>query len=124
MAEPHIISALVKKRGELASELAETDKRRREIAGRIAHVDHVLAMFGYDGDPKAIPARRKQTGRVFKRGHLRRMIFDIGRERPELTVNRDIAAEIMRRLEWDLDNAVLVASIAEKVKDVRKVIGR
>jgi len=52
------------------------------------------------------------------------MNFDIRRERPELTVNRDIAAEIMRRLEWDLGSAVLLASVAEKVKDVRKVTGR
>ena len=41
------------------------------------------------------------------------------RERPELTANRDIAVEVMRRLQWDLENATLLASIAEKVKDVR-----
>ena len=124
MAEPHVISALVKKRGELAGELAEIDKRRREITGRIAHVDSVLTMFGYDGDPKAIPTIRKQTGRLFKRGQLRRIIYDLRRERPELTVNKEIAAEVLKRLGWDTDNGTLLSTVAEKVKDVRKVIGR
>ena len=124
MADPHVITALVKKRGDLAGELAEIDKRRHAVADRIADVDSVLAMFGYREDPKTIPARRKQTGRIFKRGQLRRLIYDLHRERPELTVNRDIAVEVMRRLEMDVGNATLLASVAQKVKDVRKVIGR
>ena len=124
MAEPHVITALVKKRGELAGELAEIDKRRREIAGRIDHVDHVLTMFGYGDDPKAIPARRKHSGRIFKHGQLRRLIYDLRRERPELSINRQIAAEIMRRLQWDLKNEVLLTAVVEKVKDARKVIMR
>ncbi|MCB1431835.1 MAG: hypothetical protein KDK75_05160 [Alphaproteobacteria bacterium] len=123
MAEPHVISALVKKRGELAGELAEIDKRRREITGRIAHVDSVLTMFGYEDDPKAITARRKQTGRLFKRGQLRRMIYDLRRERPDLALNKQIAAEVIKRLGWDTDDATLLANVSEKVKDIRKVIG-
>ena len=124
MAESHVISALVKKRGELAGELAEIDKRRREIAGRMDHVDHVLTMFGYGDDPKAIPARRKHSWRIFKHGQLRRLICDIRREKPELSINREIAAEIMRRLQWGLENQVLLTSVVEKVKDARKVIMR
>jgi hypothetical protein len=124
MADPHVITALVKKRGELAGELAEIDKRRREIAARISHVDSTLAMFGYGDDPKAIPARRKQTGRIFKRGQLRRLIYDLHRERPDLAVNRDIAVEVLRRLQMDIGDTTLLASVAQKVKDVRKVIGR
>jgi hypothetical protein len=113
MAEPHVITALVQKRGELA----EIDKRRREIAGRMDHVDHVLTMFGYGDDPKAIPARRKHTGRIFKHGQLRRLIYDLRRERPEPSINREIAAEVMRPLQMNLNNATLLATVAEKVKD-------
>ena len=80
-------------------------------------------MFGYEDDPKAITARRKQTGRLFKRGQLRRMIYDLRRERPDLALNKQIAAEVIKRLGWDTDDATLLANVSEKVKDIRKVIG-
>ena len=69
-------------------------------------------------------ARQKQSTRLFKSGHLRRLIYDLRRERPELTVNRDIAAEVLQRMGWDVDDATLLATVAEKVKDIRKLIGR
>ena len=52
------------------------------------------------------------------------MIYDLHRERPDLTINKEIAVEVMRRLEMDAGNAALLAAVALKVKDVRKVIGR
>ena len=79
-------------------------------------------MFGYGNGPKTIPAHKKQSTRLFKSGHLRRLIYDLRRERPELTVNRDIAAEVLQRMGWNLDDATLLATVAEKVKDVRKVM--
>lgn len=120
MADPHVITALVKKRSELAGELLEAERRKQAIMASLVHVDSVLGLFGYQGEPSAIPARRKQSDRVFGRGELTRMIYDIGRERPELACNRDIAAEVMQRKDWDIENTGLVTMIASKVKDVRK----
>ena len=88
MAEPHVITAQVKKRGELAGELAEIDKRRREIAGRIDHVDYVLTMFGYGDDPKAIPARRKHSRRIEAPGYY---LCPVGRTAGEDRRHRDRA---------------------------------
>ena len=64
MVKPHVISALVKMRGDLAGRLAAHDRKRRAIADQLAHVDHVLIMFGHEGDSKDIPAKRKQTLRI------------------------------------------------------------
>lgn len=121
MAEPHVISALVKKRIELAGELAAHDRKRRAITDRLAHVDSVLAIFGYEGDPKAIKPRKKAPPRMFKRGQLRRRVADIGRQLPDLKDNRAIAVEVVSRLGWDAKNTELVEQVREKVKDVRKV---
>ena len=45
------------------------------------------------------------------------------RERPDLALNKQIAAEVIKRLGWDTDDATLLANVSEKVKDIRKVIG-
>jgi hypothetical protein len=121
MAEPHVISALVKKRAELAGDLAAHDRKRRAITDGLAHVDSVLAMFGYEDDPKAIKPRRKAPPRMFKRGQLRRTVADIGRQLPDLKDDRAIAVEVVSRLGWDAGNTELVEQVREKVKDVRKV---
>ena len=121
MAESHAISALVKKRSELAGELAAHDRKRRAITDRLSHVDSVLGMFGYEADPRAIKPRKKAPPRMFKRGQLRRTVADIGRQMPDLNDNRAIAAEVVSRLGWDVGCTELVEQVREKVKDARKV---
>ena len=121
MADPHVITALVKKRAELAGELAAHDRRRRAITDRLAHVDSVLALFGYEDDPKAIKPRGRAPPRMFKRCQLRRTVADIGRQLPELNDNRAIAVEVVSRMGWDHQNTELVDQVREKVKDVRKM---
>jgi hypothetical protein len=121
MAEKIAISALVKKRAELSGELAVHDGKRKAILDRLANVDSVLAVFGYEQDPAVIKPRRKAATRIFKRGMLRRTVADIARQRPDLLDNRAIAVEVILRMGWDLAAAGLVAQIRDKVKDVRKV---
>ena len=124
MGEPHVISALVRKRAQLAGVLAETARLQRTIAKHIAHVDQVLAIVGYRNDPKAIPNRRKNTPSLFKRGQLRRIIYDIRREGPCVTTDRGMAIEVMRRMKWDHADEALLCLVTLKTRDVRKAIGR
>ena len=84
-------------------------------------MDSVLALFGYEDDPKAIKPRKRAPSRMFKRGQLRRTVADIGRQLPELNDNRAIAIEVVSRMGWDRQNTELVDQVREKVKDVRKV---
>lgn len=95
-----MISALVKKRGELAWLLSEAGKVQRRIAKHLAHVDRVLAMVGYENVPTAIRNRRKNAPSLFRRGQLRRIIYDIRREGPCITTDRQFALEVMNRLLW------------------------
>jgi hypothetical protein len=124
MAEPHIISALVRKRAELGGELLAIETRKRQVMASISQIDSSLAIFGYVGDAKAIAPRRKHPPRMFKRGHLRRMIYDIRRAHPELATNDAIAGAVMRRMKWDEADAGLRFSVSLKVRDIRKLIGQ
>ena len=118
------ISALVRKRGELAGLQYEVGKLHRSIAKQIAHVDQVLAMVGYHADPRTIRKRRKNAPRMFKGGQLRRLIYDILREGPCISTDRQFAVEVIRRLKWDAGDEGLKVAVTLKVRDVRKAIGR
>lgn len=124
MAEPHVMSALVEKCGGLAGEVMDLDRQRTDLRRRLRAVDVALTECGYEGDPRSIPARRKHGPKLFKNGHLRRMVYDIRRERPDLATHVDIAQEVVRRKGWDAGDEVLLAAVAGKVEAVRKAIGR
>ena len=124
MAEPHIISALVKKRAELGGELLAIETRKRQVMASLSQIDSSLAIFGYSGNTKAIAPRRKHPPRMFKRGQLRRMIYDIGRAHSEFATNDTIAGEVMRRMKWNEADAGLQFSVSLKVREIRKLIGR
>lgn len=113
MAEPHVISALVRKRGELSGEMIELDRQRADLRRRLRAVDAALTECCYEGDPRAISTRRKYGPKLFKNYHLRRMVFDIRRERPELASHADIAREVLRRRGSEIADESLLAAVAE-----------
>jgi hypothetical protein len=123
MGEPHVISALVRKRAELAGELLRADKVRQRIKANLQKIDRSLALFGYSADPTTIKPIRKQSPRLFKKGQLRRMIHDLRRSRPDLITNDAIAAEVVRRMKWNSDDCGLNFIVSLKVRDVRKANG-
>jgi hypothetical protein len=83
-----------------------------------------LTLFGYSADPEAIPPRHKRPVPMFRSGQLRRMIYDVMREKPEASTCRAIAAEIVFRMGWDAFNVQLVKVIARSVRKVRARIKR
>lgn len=122
MENAHAISALKRKRAELAGDLIGLEKQRRAVCQRIAHVDATLRLFGFQGDPKDIPARVTQRPRMFRRGHLQRMVYAALRESGGQIRTGDIARTIIAQMGWDVGDNELVALITDKVKDVRKRI--
>ena len=124
MGNTFAISALVRKRGEFAWLLSEAGKLHRQIAKQLAELDRTLALLGYENDPAKIAKRRKNAPRMFKRGQLRRIIYDICREGPCITTDSQFALEVMKRLKWDTADARLLTLVTLKVRDVRKAIGR
>lgn len=118
MVESHVVSALKAKRAELSGELDKLDDRRSALREHIAHIDAVLRLFCYRGDPAAIKPKRKRNW-IFRRGELQRLVLDIERAAAKPLSKEDIALEVMSRKGWSPDPN-LAETIAEKVKDVRK----
>ena len=118
MAEPHVVSALVAKRAELSGEIERIDERRLALKAHISHIDAVLRLWSYGGDPAKIRPRRKRNW-MFRRGELARMVMDIEREADKPLHKDEIAAQILERKGWAHDPDLL-ESVADKVKDVRK----
>jgi hypothetical protein len=122
MAEPHVISALKRKRARIAGELAQSEKRCEAMRLHLVSLDHSLRLFGYDGDPADIkPVKPKRL--LFRRGELQRAIMGI------LRVNGPVAdAELVERVfamkGWDASNVDLRRTITERVKAVRKRLAK
>ncbi len=95
-------------------------ERIRQKRVNLDHVDACLAMFGYRDDPSGIPAVQVQTGRLFKRGHLKRAVLGIRREAGGAISNQGIAEEIIRRMGWDAEDHDLRVKLTCRVKDVTK----
>lgn len=115
MGEPHVISALVRKRAYLAGKaLDAAGDRLSAVRADLACVDRVLVLFGYQDDPNAIPPRRKHVYR-FKRRELPRLIRQIEADGLQRTY-RETTLAVMALKGMDASNRRLVAVIYQSVK--------
>lgn len=118
MGEPHVITALIAKRGELSGQLLDLEREKTTIRAQIGHVDQTLAIFGYAGLPDDIRPRRRQVRR-FKRNELQRLLRKIEVEGG--VPSRDIALRIMASKGWDAEDRRLIAKVTESVKSAKKL---
>ena len=97
MAEPHVVSALVRKRAEIAGEIEAAEKRVARLRADLLHLDATLRLFDADAEPLAIPPKRpwRRTG-WFRNGELpRRVLETLRAAAPEALSPHEITARIM-----------------------------
>jgi hypothetical protein len=94
------ISALARKRAELAGEIQAAEVRLRELRANLAHVDATIRLFAPDYPIAQITPKKPQPERpvLFEKGELGRMILDILRTAAEPMTVVQIASEVMVRL--------------------------
>lgn len=114
MGKPLVIYALIAKRAELAGLLLQLDRQKVEVAVQIEHIDHALAIFAYEGDPRGIKPRRKHVYR-FKRRELPALMREIEADSANLT-SREAALRIIAAKGWDTADRALVTKVTECVK--------
>ncbi len=119
MGEPHVISALTRKRAVIAGELAKAEKRCEAMRNYLLALDNTLRIFGYDGDPADIKPIKPYRA-MFRRGKLKRAVLAILRTADGLLTHAEIAEQVIRSKGWIAADAALADAVAEKVKDVRK----
>jgi len=88
------------------------------LKDQIAHVDHVLAIFGYKDPPRAIKPKQHKVYR-FKRRELSILLRQY-----EGGTNRDIALRIIEHKGWDAGDRELVAKITDSVKSAKQYRAR
>jgi hypothetical protein len=78
--EDHIVTvrALCAKRGEVALQLAELEKRQDQLRTELVHIDAVIRLFCPDLDPSELPGRKRRHVRsdYFAHGEITRRAFD------------------------------------------------
>ena len=64
MAEPHVVSALVAKRSEVAGLIADLERKAAQQRADLVHVDAVLRLYAPELEPDCIPSRaaRRRNG--------------------------------------------------------------
>ena len=94
MAEPHVISALVKKRAELLGEIQNYEKLLKKSKLNLQSIDQTIHIFDETYDLRTIRAKRVHKERYFKTGESKLLILDILRGATEPLSTSEIGAII------------------------------
>jgi hypothetical protein len=116
MAEPHVITALVKRRAELAGEIEATHERLRQMVLDLENLDNTLKLF----DPTyCVEAIRPKAFRPPKdwsnRGEMSRIILSVLRMAAEPLTTRDIALQLLLERALDKNDQRLLRLMTKRV---------
>lgn len=106
----HAINTLVAKRAEISGLIRF---KGADLADQLQHIDAVLVILGYKGDPSEIVPLRRKPNR-FRRGELYRLI--VKHEADGSASNRETATRIVQAKGWD---AALVKPIMDCIKTAK-----
>jgi hypothetical protein len=96
MSETHVVSALRKKRAEVAGHVHDLEKKVKTWRARLAHIDETIRIFSPDTDPEAIPAKRTyRRARYFSRGEFARLCLDALRKAKGPLTTTEIVASVI-----------------------------
>lgn len=122
MGETHVITGLKARRAAIAADIDELDRERRKLLVNLRHVDGALKVMGFDGNPESIKSPRKRRA-MFRRGELRRFVYNAQREHGLEISNREIAQIILDKMCWT-DDGELLSIITKRVRHCRADIKR
>src|SRR5258707_9143745 len=97
MTETHVVSALRKKRSEVAGHVHDLEKKVATWRARLAHIDETIKIFSPEIDPEAIPPKRTyRRARYFSRGEFARLCVDALRRADGPLTTAEIVASVIR----------------------------
>jgi len=96
MAEPHVITALSKKRAELSGDIERTQHQLQDMIRDLEHLDQTLLLFDPSYQIASIkPKAFRPPADWSKRGEMTRVILGILRRATEPLTSRDIAVQLI-----------------------------
>ncbi len=98
MAESHVLSGLVAKRGELAGQVARCRQELQRLAEQLGHVDATIRLFDPSYDVKGIRARRQgNRSQRFRPGECQRLVLEVLRDAVEPLSGRTLVQAVLAR---------------------------
>ena len=115
MAEPHVVTALIRKRGEIAGQLEHTQTQLRQLVIDLDNLDATLRLFKPDIDleeirPKPLPPRHH----AFK-GEVSRIVLSALRQSDKPLTTHDLAQHVMAERGLNTADKRLVKVIGKRV---------
>jgi chorismate mutase len=115
MAEPPVISALVKKRAHLAGEIEAAQAKLHQMIFDLEHLDQTLSLFDPSYEIASIKPRGFRPPPDWaRRGEMTRLIMDILRKAREPLTSRDVGMQIMVERAMDTNDKKLVRLISKR----------
>src|SRR5271155_4881554 len=97
MSETHVVSALRKKRAEVAGHVHDLEKKVKTWRAKLAHIDETIRLFSPETDPETIPAKRAyRRARYFSRGEFARLCLDALRKADRPLSTAEILASVIK----------------------------
>ncbi len=116
MAEPHVITALAKRRAQLAGDIESTQARLHQMILDLEHLDQTLMMFDPSYEIASIkPKAFRPPADWSKRGEMTRLILGILRKATEPLTSRDIALQLIIERALDKDDESLLRLMTKRV---------
>lgn len=94
MADPIVVSLLIKKRAELAGQIEATRTNLNAMLAALDHLDGAIKVFAPEKSPELLPIKRKTKDQCFQRNELTRRIFDMLRKADQPMTSREIAERL------------------------------
>jgi hypothetical protein len=116
MAEPHVITALAKRRAQLAGEIESTQVKLHQMILDLEHLDRTLLTFDPSYEIASIkPKAFRPPADWSKRGEMTRLILGILRKATEPLTSRDIGLQLIIERALDKDDARLLRLMTKRI---------
>src|SRR5262245_26068328 len=109
MSEPHVVSALVRRRAELAGDIELAHERLRQMVLDLETLDATLVMFDPSYQVESIKPKAFRPPKDWSnRGQMTRIILSVLRQATEPLTSRDIAVQLLIERALDRDDQRLL----------------
>ena len=116
MSDPHVITALARKRSEMAGEIEATHKNLSKLIHDLEKLDATLLMFDPEYDlPSIKPRAFRPPSDWSNRGEMSKAVLNIMRKATEPMTTRDVAFEVMSMRAVDTNDTKLLRLMTKRV---------
>jgi hypothetical protein len=125
MAESHVVSGLVSKRGELAGEAERCRREWQRLADELGHLDATIRLFDPDYDLGGIRPRQRRRGqRWFGPGECQRLVLDVLRDATEPLSDQGVTVAVATRKGLQDRTEALAALQKTTLAVLRRLVGK